>query len=98
MSSVDAIASSGMRAATQRLNSAAHNLANLQTRNFRREQVLSTAQADGTVSTTTVKTQQEGSSIEQDLVAQLEARNAFLASLAVFRTAGRLGRVVDLYA
>jgi flagellar basal body rod protein FlgG len=98
MSGAEAIAASGMRAATQRLNSSAHNLASLETRNFRREQVLSAAQADGTVSTTTVKAQQEGSSIEHDLIAQLEARNAFLASLAVFRTAGRLGRVVDLYA
>jgi len=31
----------------------------------------------------------DGSSIEQDLVAQLQAKNAFLANLAVFRGGSR---------
>jgi flagellar basal-body rod protein FlgC len=98
MNSIAAIAASGMSAASQRLRSAAHNVANVQTEGFRREMVVSSTLPGGGVTTRTVSSESVGPSIEADMVAQLQARNAFGANLSVFRTAvlGR-GRMVDVY-
>ena len=99
MTNVSAIATSGMRAADAALRTSAHNLANLETAGFRRERVVNTAQADGGVETSTMRSQVEGSSIEDDLVAQLQAKNAFLANLAVFRGSSRAtGSLLDVLA
>ena len=94
---MDAIALSGMRAASQAMRSSAHNLANLQTPEFRRERVAYSTQPDGGVSASAYLAQEPGASMETDLVEQLQARNAFLANLAVFRTSSRVrGSLVDL--
>lgn len=99
VSTVTAIATSGLRAADAALRSSAHNLANLQTEGFRRERVVTTAQADGGVSASTVRAQAPGLSMHEDLVAQLQARNAFLANLAVFQAGSRAsGSILDVYA
>ncbi len=99
MTSVFAIATSGIRAADAALRTSAHNLANLETAGFRRERVVNTAQADGGVETSTMRSQVEGSSIEDDLVAQLQAKNAFLANLAVFRGSSPVaGSLLDVLA
>ncbi len=99
MNRIDAIASSGMRAASQALRASAHNLANVQTEDFRREKVLQTAEAQGGVRATPTRADAAGASIEADLIAQLQARNAFLANLAVFRSGPRgMGSILDLYA
>ena len=99
MSSVTTIATSALRAADVALRASAHNLANLQTEGFRREQVVNTALADGGVMASTVRSQGQGPSIHEDLVAQLQARNAFLANLAVFRTdAQTAGRLLNVFA
>ena len=95
MTNVSAIATSGMRAADAALRSSA----NLETAGFRRERVVNTAQADGGVETSTMRSHVEGSSIEDDLVAQLQAKNAFLANLAVFRGSSRTtGTLLDVLA
>lgn len=81
------------------MRTSAHNLANLQTEGFRRERVVHTAQADGGVMASTARARKQGSSIREDLVAQLQARNAFLANLAVFRAGSRAaGSLLDVYA
>lgn len=99
MTSITAIAASGMRAADVALRASAHNLANLQTEGFRRERVVHTAQAYGGVSSSTVRSRTEGASLEEDMVAQLQARNAFLANLTVFRAgAGATGSLLDVFA
>lgn len=87
MSSTNAIALSGMNAAQTQLDTAAHNIANLSTPSFRRQQVQQATQPDGGgVSTSLGRADAEGASIETDMVAQLQAKNAFLANLAVFKT------------
>jgi flagellar hook-associated protein FlgK len=99
MTSITAIAASGMRAADVALRASAHNLANLQTEGFRREQVVQTAQPDGGVSASTVRSRIEGAALEDDMVAQSQARNSFLANLAVFRAgAGGTGSLLDVFA
>ena len=97
MSSVSAIALSGMNAAQTGLQAGAHNIANLNTRNFRREQVLQSAQAEGGVSATLTQSTETGNALETDMVGQLQSKNAFLANLAVFRTSDRMtGTLLDM--
>lgn len=99
MNSLPSIALSGMQAAQAAMNASAHNVANLQTPQLRRQEVLQTERAGGGVDAEIRRSDQEGASLETDLVAQLQAQNAFLANLAVFRTADRLaGAVLDTYA
>lgn len=90
MSSITSIATSGMQAAQTRMQSAAHNVANLATDNFRREEVQQTEQEGGGVQTTLGRSTQTGPAPEQDVVAQLQAKNAFLMNVAVFKTSNRM--------
>ena len=92
-------AMTGAKHAMGQLANNAHNLANLQTPEFRRERVAYSTQPDGGVSASAYLAQEPGASMETDLVEQLQARNAFLANLAVFRTSSRVrGSLVDLLA
>ena len=85
-----------MNAAQTRLDSAAHNVANVQTSPFRRQEVSQTEQKGGGVSTTLRKSTSEGAALETDMVAQLQAKNAFLANLAVFKTGNQMaGALLD---
>jgi flagellar hook-associated protein FlgK len=96
---MDTVPLSGMRAASQAMRTSAYNLANLQTPGFRRERVVNSTQADGGVVASTTRAEAPGSAIETDLIEQLQARNAFLANLAVFRSNSRVrGSLLDLYA
>ncbi len=90
MSNVSSTALSGMKAAQTQLNVAANNVANAQTPGFRRQQAEMTAQPDGGVQARVTTGPREGPALETDLVAQLQAKNAFLANLAVFKTSDRM--------
>ena len=99
MASISSIALSGMNAAQATLNSSAHNIANMNTTGFRRQEVLQNAQAGGGVATTLSTASAEGSSLETDVVTQLQAKNSFLANLAVFKTSDRIaGAMLDMTA
>lgn len=96
MTSLSAISLSGMSAAQARLDAASHNIANMGTAGFRREQVTQSAAADGDVTTSRMQLPQEGNALEADLVGQLAAKSLFLANLAVFRTNDRMvGALLD---
>jgi flagellar hook-associated protein FlgK len=96
MSSISSIALSGMNAAQTQLDASASNVANAQTEGYRRREVQQSPQADGGVSTQVVRSAQTGSSLEADMVAQLQAKNAFLANLAVFKTSNAMaGALLD---
>lgn len=86
MATTNALALSGMQAAQTRLDVAAGNIANSETPGYRRRVVQQTAQADGGVSTGVATTQQAGPAMESDVVSQLQAKHAFIANLAVFKT------------
>ena len=86
MSSINSIALAGMNAAMAQLDTAASNVANAQTAGYRRREVQQSPQAEGGVATQVVRSAQTGASLETDMVAQLQAKNAFLANLAVFKT------------
>ena len=100
MASLSSIASSGMQAAQLRLQSSAHNVANLQTEGFHRQEVHQQARADRSgVDAHLARAPRAGAALEADVVDQLAAKNAFVASAVVFRTADRLaGTLLDLRA
>ena len=99
MNSLSSIALSGMQAAQANLQASAHNVANLQTEGFHRQEIVQNARPDGGVDSESRRAAQEGSALEADVLSQLQARNTFLANLAVFRTAHRLaGVLLDTHA
>ena len=96
MSSISSIALSGMNAAQTQLNTAASNVANAQTEGYQRRAVEQSPDADGGVSTQIVASPQSGPALDADLVNQLQAKNAFLANLAVFKTGNAMaGALLD---
>ena len=97
MASISSIALSGMNAAMTGLQSAAHNIANAGTEGFHRQQLLRTADAAGGVAAGVAQAPVAGAALERDVVDQLAAKNAFLANVAVFRTADQMaGTLLDL--
>jgi len=99
MNATPSIALSGMQAAQWRLHAGAHNVANLATEGLRRQEVQQTTQAQGGVTTEVVRATAAGPDLVQDVVDQLQARNAFLANLAVFKTSDKLaGALLDIRA
>ena len=96
MASLSSIALSGMNAAQTQLQASANNVANLATPGYRRQEVLQTPRAGGGVQTRVARAQAVGPSLEADVVAQLQAKNSFLANLAVFKTGSQLtGTLLD---
>jgi len=58
-----------------------------------------TQQPEGGVAASVGTASQPGASLETDVVTQLQAKNAFLANLAVFKTQDRMaGTLMDLQA
>ena len=96
MLAVSALALSGLSAAQATLRVSAHNVANLATDGFRRQQVAVSTGSSGGVIAQVVRADATGDALETDVVAQLQAKNAFLANLAVFRTHDRMmGELLD---
>jgi len=96
MLATSSISLSGMNAAQSRLQVGAFNIANLGTATFRRQQVATSTAASGGVSVTVRQVSQPGNAIETDMVGMLEAKHAFLANLAVFKTGDRMmGSLLD---
>jgi flagellar hook-associated protein FlgK len=89
-------ATSGLRTATQRLDTSAHNVANALTPGFRRHEVQATARAEGGVESQVTRSATPGVSLEQEAVDQLAAALSFKANLKVIETVDRtLGRWLD---
>lgn len=97
MAPISSISLSGMQAAQQRLQASAHNVANLPTEGFRRQEVTQQSRADGAgVDASTRRADAPGAALEADVVDQLLAKNAFAANVAMFRTADRMaGALLD---
>lgn len=96
MSSIASIALSGMGAAQTQAATAANNVANAQTEGYQRQLVQQSPQAEGGVRVQVVASGQSGPALEADLVNQLQAKNAYLANLAVFKTGSAMaGALLD---
>lgn len=98
MNALSSIAASGMAAAQTRLQVSAGHIAQrgINPEEPTRQTVRQSAQTGGGVSTSVASTTGTHATLEADVVAQLEAKNAFLANLAVFKTADKLrGALLD---
>ncbi|MBP6007054.1 MAG: flagellar basal body rod protein [Rhodoferax sp.] len=96
MASLTSISLSGMSAAQTQLGVAAHNVANANTPNFKRQQVNLSAQSQGGVVAEVSSTAAPGADLVTDVVSQLQAKHAFIANLAVFKTQDKLaGSLLD---
>jgi flagellar hook-associated protein FlgK len=99
-SSATAIGLSGMRAAQRQLDSHAHNVANLQTPDFRRQVTTQTARPDaGGVDTQTARETGVSAPFDRladDLVGQRMSLYSFAANLRTVQTEDRmLGTLLD---
>ncbi len=99
MNTASAISRSSLQAAQTRLQVAAHNVANSQTSGFEPLAAQQAPQSGGGVSTRVERLPSDREDMERDMVAQLQAQNALLANLSVFKTHERmLGSVLDIQA
>jgi flagellar hook protein FlgE len=99
MNSISAIAISGMNAATTRLGVSAHNVANVQTPAFRRQQVLQQTQAGGGVATSITQANDTGTDLATEAVQQMTALYTFKANLRSVQVEHEmLGSLLDLKA
>ena len=96
MSSIPSVSLSGMNAAQTALSASALNIANLGTDGFRRQQVEQVCVAPAGVSATLAQLTAPGDAMATDMVHMLQAKNSFLANLAVFKTSNRMaGALLD---
>lgn len=87
---------SGLQAAQLRSSVAAHNVANLNTPDFKRQSVAQQAQPGGGVSAVVQTATQAGANLAHDVAEQISATYAFKASAQVFRSQSRmLGALLD---
>ncbi len=99
MNSIASIASSGLNAAQWGLNSAAHNIANLQTPGFRRQITAQAAQPEGGVSVSIGRAPEPGSALVEDIVGQKLAGYSFQANVMTLKAWDRmLGSLLDTQA
>ena len=86
-----------MNAALVRFQASAHNIANLNTNGFTRQEVSqSSTNGGGTRATVGTSVSGPGNNLATDMVQQLQAQNAFLANLTVFKASnGMLGKLLD---
>ncbi len=85
-----------MHAAQTQLGAAAHNIANQSTQGFKRQTVQVAAVAEGGAKATVARAPEAGNKLEQDVVGLLQAKNGFMANLAVFKTQDRMvGALLD---
>lgn len=98
MNTISSIAVSGVQAASTRLNVSAHNVANANTPDFRKQVVQQSQEAAGVV-TTIGKAEEVGVDLAAELVAQQAASYDFKANLRTLRTQEEMmGSLLDIKA
>ncbi|GAB1385373.1 hypothetical protein MASR1M59_05210 [Melaminivora sp.] len=100
MSSITSVASSGLQAAQLRLSGSAHNVANLNTPGFQRQDTLLQAAPDqGGVQASPRQASRTGVALEQEAVEQMFALYAFKANALVLGKADDMaGTLLDMRA
>lgn len=99
MSSISSIALSGLNVAQQRLQAAAHNIANAATPGYQRQRVESLAGPGGVSAVVTRAEESAPGLYVEDAVEVLAATQAFKANLLVLRAEDRmLGSLFDAFA
>jgi len=99
MRPISSTALSGLNAASLQLQSSAHNIANLQTPDFRRQQVQQRAQPGGGVSASLASADVPGDALAQDFVNQMQASVVYKANARMLRVQrDLLGTLLDVQA
>src|SRR5262245_16940617 len=99
MNSIASIALSGLQSAQLRIGSAAHNIANAMTPEFRRQLAADQTVDGGGVQTTIERAPVPGDALAEDLVALKLNEHLYTANLQVLRTQDRLlGALLDVTA
>ncbi len=89
----------GVQAASLRMESAAHNIANANTPNFQRQVVTMQTQESAGVLTTIGKAEEIGAALAADLVEQMDAAAAYRANLRMIQADQQTtGSLLDLKA
>jgi len=91
----------GMNVSQSRLDAAANNIANLDTENYKRTEVVQSDMPNGSgTKVSDVRSSKEsGSNIEEDMVNQIQAKNTYLANLSMFKAnMGVVGSLLDTLA
>lgn len=97
MTTTSTIALSGLSAASRVVEVTAHNLANAQTPNYRRQFVQQQTAPGGGVTTSVATAPGEGEDLATDLVQQRAASYQFQANLKTLQTEQTmLGRLLDV--
>ena len=91
---------SGMNAAQTRLDASAHNIANLSTQNFTRQEVRQSDAANGGVSVSlTSSSAGAGNNLEADMVEQIQSKSIYQANLSVLKANNdMMGTLIDIKA
>lgn len=98
MTAISSIALSGAQAASQRMEVAAHNIANAQTEGYQRQKVIQSQETRGVV-TSIGREQEVGPDLAADLAAQKAAAYQYKANLRTIETERQmLGSLLDLKA
>ena len=96
MVNLSSIAQSGLQAAQARLNASASNVANLQTPGYKPVTVQAQAQQQGGVVVNFSRAATDGVAMEEEAVAQIQAKTDFMANLQVLKTADQvMGSLLD---
>ena len=94
-----ATALSGLNAASMRLDTSAHNIANTLTPGFRRQTVVQQALPGGGVAASVERAAAPGASLADDLVGQISASVVYKANLKVVQTQDEImGSLLDVKA
>lgn len=91
---------SGMNAAQTRLDVAGHNIANLSTQNFTRQEVMQSDAVNGGVNVSlAISSAGAGNNLEADMVEQLQSKSLYQANLAVLKANNdMMGSLIDIKA
>lgn len=96
LNATSSIALSGLQAAQTRLDASAHNIANLQTENFHRQEVAQQSVEAGGTTASVRRAEAPGAALPQDLVEQISAGYSFVANLKVIETEKQMmGALLD---
>ena len=96
MNSTSSIALAGMNMAQTQLAAAAHNIANQATQGNKRQTVQVAAVPSGGANASVDTAPRAGTALEADVVGLLQAKNGFMANLAVFKAQDRMvGALLD---
>lgn len=91
---------SGMNAAQTRLDASAHNIANLSTQDFTRQEVQQSDSVNGGVKVSlTSSSAGAGNNLEADMVEQLQSKSLYQANLSVLKAnIAMMGTLIDIKA